>query len=67
MYQATSGKPTHTFFLTFYDRKTDISKLLYHAHAEFSLYIGARDVSEVWGTHRWTYSPSLVTVSSLKL
>ena len=23
---------------------------------------GACDVSEVWGTHRWTYSPSLVTV-----
>ena len=28
---------------------------------------GACDVSDVWGTHRWTYSPSLVTVSSLKL
>ena len=24
---------------------------------------GACDVSEVLGTHRWTYSPSLVTVS----
>ena len=28
---------------------------------------GACDVSEVWGTHRWTYSLSLVTVSSPKL
>ena len=28
---------------------------------------GACDVSEVWETHRWTYSPSLVTVSSSKL
>ena len=28
---------------------------------------GAWDVSEVWGTNRWTYSPSLVTVSSPKL
>ena len=28
---------------------------------------GAGDVSEVWGTHRWTYSPSLVTKSWLKL
>ena len=28
---------------------------------------GACDVSEVWGTHRWTYSLSLVTVSSSKL
>ena len=27
---------------------------------------GACDVNEVWGTHRWTYSPSLVTVSSPK-
>ena len=27
----------------------------------------ACDVSEVWGTHRRTYSPSLVTVSSPKL
>ena len=29
--------------------------------------IEAWNVSEVWGTHRWTYSPSLVYVSSLKL
>ena len=28
---------------------------------------GACDVRKVWGTHRWTYSPSLVTVSSPKL
>ena len=28
---------------------------------------GAWDVSEVWGTLRWTYSPGLVTVSSPKL
>ena len=28
---------------------------------------GAFDVSEVWGTHRWTYSPNLVTLSSAKL
>ena len=28
---------------------------------------GACDVSEVWTTLRWTYSPSLVTVSSPKL
>ena len=28
---------------------------------------GACDVSEVWGNHRWTYSPSLVTLSSPKL
>ena len=28
---------------------------------------GAWDVSKVWGTKRWTYSPSLVTVSSPKL
>ena len=28
---------------------------------------GAFDVSEVWGIHRWTYSPNLVTVSSPKL
>ena len=28
---------------------------------------GAWDVSEVWGTLRWTYSPSLFTVSSPKL
>ena len=28
---------------------------------------GACDVSEVWGTHRWTYSPSLVTVPPPKL
>ena len=28
---------------------------------------GAWDVSEVWGTLKWTYSPSLVTVSSPKL
>ena len=27
---------------------------------------GACDVSEVWGTDRWTYSPSLVTVLSPK-
>ena len=25
---------------------------------------GACDVSEVWGTHKWTYSPSWVTVSN---
>ena len=25
---------------------------------------GVWDVSEMWGTHRWTYSPSLVTESS---
>ena len=28
---------------------------------------GAFDVSEVWATLRWTYSPSLVTVSPPKL
>ena len=28
---------------------------------------GAWDGSEVWGTFRWTYNPSLVTVSSPKL
>ena len=28
---------------------------------------GGWDVSEVWGTLKWTYSPSLVTVSSPKL
>ena len=28
---------------------------------------GACDVSEVWGTQIWTYSPGLVTVSSPKL
>ena len=28
---------------------------------------GACDVNEVWGTLRWTYSPSLVTVSSPNL
>ena len=27
---------------------------------------GACDVSEMWGTHRWTYSPSLVTISAPK-
>ena len=29
--------------------------------------LGTWNVSEMWGTFRWTYSPSLVTVSSSKL
>ena len=28
---------------------------------------GAFDASEMWATHRWTYSLSLVTVSSAEL
>ena len=28
---------------------------------------GVWDISDVWGTNKWTYSPSLVTVSLPKL
>ena len=47
--------------------KLKYGKNLYVLHFDPAPPPGACDVSEVWGTHRWTYSPSLVTVSSSKL
>ena len=72
--------PVKSFGLTLFDitgvcetrmppaaTKSKYGKNLYVQHFDLTPPQGACDVSEVWGTHRWSYSPSLVTESSPKL